>query len=227
MSGFHVGIVTFIIILFLKLIRAPRKIRLLLLIPLIMFYCLITGASTPVVRATIMAVIFSLAYLVKREADIYNSLSAAAIIILGINPKQLFDIGFQLSFTSVISIVYLYPRIKGFLRVDSLKIRWIRFILNSALVSFSAWLGTLGFIACYFRIFSPVTVLANLFIVPLASLITLCGFSLVFISLICPPLAKFFAYTNELIVMLLLSVNSFLIKLPAAYIYLPPRARIY
>jgi hypothetical protein len=63
-------------------------------------------------------------------------------------------------------------------------------------------------------------VLANLIIVPLASLITLCGFSLLIISLILPSFAPFFAYTNELAVMLLVNVNAFLVKLPAASFYL-------
>jgi competence protein ComEC len=112
-SGFNVGIVTFIIILLLKLIRLPRKVRLACAIILLILYCLVTGASTPVVRATVMAGVFLLAYLFKREPDIYNSLFLAAIFILAFNPRQLFDIGFQLSFASVFSIIYIYPKIKS------------------------------------------------------------------------------------------------------------------
>jgi hypothetical protein len=83
-----------------------------------------------------------------------------------------------------------------------------------------AWLVALGFIAYHFKVFSPITVLANVFIAPLAALITLCGFSLILISLIFFPLAPFFASTNELAAALLLKVNSFLVALPAAYFYL-------
>lgn len=96
-SGFNVGIVGFIIILWLKIIRLPRRPRLFIACLLLIVYCLITGASTPVVRATIMAVVFILSYFVKREPDIYNSMCLAAICILVVNPQQLFDIGFQLS----------------------------------------------------------------------------------------------------------------------------------
>lgn len=78
----------------------------------------------------------------------------------------------------------------------------------------------MGFIAYHFKIFSPVTVLANIVIVPLAALITLCGFSLIIMGLIYPPLAHLFAHTNELLVMLLLNINGFLIKIPYAYFYL-------
>ena len=186
-SGFNVGIVIFITTLILKLIRIPRRARFLIAIPCIIMYCLVTGASNPVVRATVMGVFFLIANIINREPDIYNSLSLAAIIILLISPRQLFNIGFQLSFASVISIVYLYPRTKTFLHIGYLKIRAVKAIAEGAAVSLSAWLGTCGFIAYYFRIVSPVTVLANLFVVPLATLITLCGICLVIAGLLCRP----------------------------------------
>jgi competence protein ComEC len=219
-SGFNVGLVAFIIIIFLKLVRLSRNMRFVLSVPLLILYCLMTGASNPVVRATVMAIVFMSAYFVKREPDIYNSCAVAMLFILGINPRQLFDIGFQLSFASVISIVYLYPRIKSLLRTDYLKIEIVRRPIEACLVSFSAWLGTMGLVAYYFKIFSPVTVLANLFIVPLATLITLCGFSLVIIDLTFPILSPFFAYSSNLAVFLLIKLNAFLLKLPAAYFYL-------
>ena len=84
----------------------------MLAIPVIFLYCLMTGATNPVLRATLMAVVFLLAYFLKRDADIYNSLSLAAIFILSFNPLQLFDIGFQLSFASVLAIVLIYFNLK-------------------------------------------------------------------------------------------------------------------
>jgi len=220
-SGFNVGIISFIIFIILKLIRLPRKLRLVLTIPLLILYCLITGASNPVVRATVMAILFIIAYLMKREPDIYNSLGIAAVFILMANPRQLFDIGFQLSFVSVLSIVCIYPKLKLLLYIESLRPRFVKFMLEGCLVSFSAWLGTMGFIAYYFKIFSPVTVLANIFIVPLAALITLSGISLIIVGSIFPILAPFFAFSTELEVFVLLKINAFLIGLPFAYFYLP------
>ncbi|MDD2688774.1 MAG: ComEC/Rec2 family competence protein [Candidatus Omnitrophica bacterium] len=219
-SGFNVGIVAFIIVLMLKLIRVPKKPRYTLAIPLLILYCFVTGASTPVVRATVMAIVFLLGALLRREADIYNSCAIAAIFILMINPRQIFDIGFQLSFSSVISIVYLYPKIKSLLRIDGLKIKSLKIIIEGALVSLSAWLGTLGLVAYYFRIFSPITVVANLFILPLSILITLCGFSLLVMDLTLTQLAPLFASTAELAVTLLIKVNYLLLKPPGACLHL-------
>jgi len=220
-SGFNVGIIAFIVFLILKLVRLPRKPRFIVAIPLLILYCLITGASNPVVRATVMAIVFIIAYLIKREPDIYNSLGIAAIFILMANPRQLFDVGFQLSFVSVLSIVYIYPKLKSLLHIESLKTQCLKFLLEGCLVSFSAWLGTMGFIAYYFKIFSPITVLANIFIVPLAALITLSGISLVIIGSIFPTLAPFFAFSTELEVFVLLKINALLISLPFAYFCLP------
>jgi competence protein ComEC len=216
-SGFNVGIVTFIITLVLKLMRLPRKLRLGLSTPLLIIYCLATGASTPVVRATVMAIVFLAANLIQREADIYNSLCVAMFFILTVNPLQLFDIGFQLSFASVLSIIYLYPKIKLLLRIGCIKTKFVRLLFEGCLVSLSAWLGTLGIIAYYFRIFAPITVFANIFIIPLATLITLCGFSLIFFGLILPSAAGMFAASCELFVLALVQINLFLARLPGAY----------
>lgn len=219
-SGFNVGIIGFIVHLFLKIIRIPRQIRFYPSASLLIIYCVMTGASTPVVRATVMGIFFMLGNIARREPDIYNSLALAALFILGINPRQLFDVGFQLSFASVISIAYLYPKITSLLRLDSLKRGVFKFLIDGCLVSFSAWLGTAGFIAYYFGLFSPVTVLANLFIVPLATFITLSGLSLVMAAILFTPLAVFFASGSELAVALLLKLNTALIKIPHAYFYL-------
>jgi competence protein ComEC len=220
-SGFNTGIVAFIVLLVLKLLRLPRKIRFVLAIGGLVIYCFATGASTPVVRATVMTSILLASYLVKQDADIYNSLSIAALSILLANPRQIFDIGFQLSFASVFSIAYLYPKLQRFFQIETLKIKPLKVLLEGGLVSFSAWLGTVGFIAYHFRMFSAVTVLANILIVPLATLITLCGFSLILVSLILPCLTPYFSASSELAVKLLLQVNTFLISLPGAYLYFP------
>jgi competence protein ComEC len=220
-SGFNVGIVAFIIMLILRLVRLGRRLRILIAIPLVILYCLVTGASNPVLRSTVMAVVFMLSYLFKGEADIYNSLGLAGQFILWFNPAQLFDIGFQLSFVCVFSIAFFYPRIKALFKIDCLRIKYLEFLIEGALISLSSWLGTFIFIAYYFRFFSTVTVIANLFIVPLAGLITLSGFSLVIMALFCPALAHLFAYANEFLVLLLLKINAFLVSLPFAFFSLP------
>jgi competence protein ComEC len=219
-SGFNVGIIAFISGLLFKILRVPRKPRYILVISSLIFYCFISGASTPVVRATVMGVFLILGYFFKRESDITNSFSLAMLFILIADPKALFSISFQLSFISVIAIVYLYPKLKSFLKLEKTKIKPLKVILEGCLVSFAAWLGTMGLIAYYFRIFSPVTPIANIFIVPIATLITLSGLSMVIISQILPFLAGPLASANEMLVIILLKLNTIFINLPFAYLYL-------
>jgi competence protein ComEC len=218
-SGFNVSIVAFMINLLLKILRFPRKARIILTAICLLIYCAVTGATNPVVRATVMGLVFLAAYLFKSQLDIYSSLVSAALFILVINPRQLFDIGFQLSFISVLAIVYFYPKLKALTRLELCEIKILKFIAEGCLVSFSAWLGTLAIIALNFRIISLVTVLANILIVPLATLITLCGFTLVLSGWIYPDLANLFSLPTAALITLLLNINAALIKLPFAYIY--------
>jgi len=215
-SGFNVGIVAFLAHLVLKVLRIARKARIFIIVILLIVYCLLTGASNPVIRATIMGNVFLAAYFFKREADIYNSLSIAAGVILLASPRQLFNIGFQLSFASVLALVWLYPKIRPVFRVESLRPRPLKYLGESLLVSFSAWLGTAGIIAFYFKLISPVTVLANIIIVPLAALLTLSGFTLIFIGILLPQLAQSFASVIQLLAILLLQANILLSGLPFA-----------
>ncbi|HRZ13903.1 MAG TPA: ComEC/Rec2 family competence protein [Candidatus Omnitrophota bacterium] len=219
-SGFNVGIVAFILVLVLRLMRIPRSLRFGCVAPLLVLYCLITGASPPVVRATIMAVFFLFALLVQREPDILNSCAMAALSILTMNPRELFNPSFQLSFSSVLAIICLHPRMKILFKADKVRLLPCRFLLENSLISLSAWLGTAGFIAYYFRMISPVAVLANILIPSLAGLITVCGFGLLAAEIACPYLAPCFGSVSECICVCLLKINALLLRIPRGCFYL-------
>lgn len=238
-SGFNVGIVAFLVLILLKALGIKRRIRYFLAIAVLIIHMLAVGASSSVVRATIMAIAVLAGYLLEREANIINSLSLSALIILGYNPMQLYDAGFQLSFISVLGIVLLSPRIINFFKnifvttqtkrplspgklskfIELKLIHFIIVISNGLAVSFSAWLFTLGFVAYYFRIISPVTLLANLLIVPLTSLIIILGFSLSVSAMIWPALSSQIAATTNLTMAVLFKITSGLSCLPFACFY--------
>lgn len=226
-SGLHLGIVAFIILLILKIIKIPRRPRYILAISFLIAYCILTGAKPPVVRATVMGSILLFGYFLKREVNIYNSLSLAALIILLINPWQLFEVSFQLSFLSVISIVWLSPEIKSLFPEKLNKIPWIRFLISVFSVSFAAWLGLAPLIAHYFRILSPITILANMIIVPYMTIVVASGFSLTLIGILIPCSTSIFAASNELFILMLFKINSFLVAIPGAYFKLPSIFFVY
>jgi len=217
-SGFNTSLLAFIIFLLLKILRVNRPLRALISFAALFLYCIIAGCSTPVIRAAIMTVFFAFSFLARRDACGRQALCLAAFFILVFKPNQLYDIGFQLSFASVASLVFLYPKMKIPASSIISRHRLLAAAADSVKVSLSAWLGTVAIIAFYFRIFSPVTVIANIFIVPLAALISLLGFGLIFMEITMPVLAGPLALSIEPAVSLLLKVNAFFLKIPFACI---------
>jgi competence protein ComEC len=222
-SGFNVGIVIFIVLILLKFLRISRSPRVILTILFIIIYAIITGSQPSVIRASIMAIVILIGILLQRESDIYNSVSFAAIIILMLNPKALFDVGFQLSFLSVISIVWLEPKIeKPILKLFNSKSKALILVVRSLSVSLAAWLGVAGLVLYYFSIFSPVTILANLFIVPFSSLIVALGFCLIILGGIFPAIAFIFSGSLKLCLDFLVYAVWLFHRLPASFFYLRP-----
>ncbi|MDD4909080.1 MAG: ComEC/Rec2 family competence protein [Candidatus Omnitrophica bacterium] len=216
-SGLHTGIAAFIFLSLLKSLRISRKPRFIITMSLLAFYCLLTGARVSVVRATLMAEVMLLGYVLEREVNIYNSLAIAAFIILLINPNQLFDIGFQLSFISVLSIVWLSPRIRRLFPEVLLKKRIVKFPILAFCVSLAAWLGTALPVWHYFGIVSPIAIFANMVVVPYLSIVVASGFLLLAFSFMIPALCGIVAATCELLISALLIFNSCLSGIPHAY----------
>ncbi|MFH1359769.1 MAG: ComEC/Rec2 family competence protein [Candidatus Omnitrophota bacterium] len=221
-SGLHIGIIAFLIFVVLKMMPLPRKARYVLTVVFLSCYAFLTGGRASVIRATIMANVFLLSFLVERETEPVNSLSLAALILLMFNPLNLFDVGFQLSFISVFSIIFFYPR---FFRTVSngrlnLKNRWILLSVQSLIVSVSAWLGVAGLIAYHFHIITPITVLANFLIIPFVTLIVALGLGLLMAGVLLPQVGFIFAICVKLILNLAVMIIYLMSRLPGAYINL-------
>ena len=173
-----------------------------------------------------MAVIFLLSFLIERETEPLNSLALAAMIILAMNPLDLFDVGFQLSFISVFFIVQFTPALfRWILRrwpdSDTIISKVRLFIFQSLAVSLVACLGVAGLIAYYFHIVTPITVLANLLIIPLTSLNTALGLGLIGVGLIFPSMVGIFTSCIDLTLNLMIAVVYGLSRVPGAYFMLP------
>jgi len=118
---------------------------------LLMNYAFLTGGRPSVVRATIMTVVFLASFILEKEFDAFNTLCLAAMIILMINPLNLFDVGFQLSFVCVFVILYVNRGVKKKDVKDVLKRgikpnsriydRWLYHTLRSFYLSLAIWIG--------------------------------------------------------------------------------------
>jgi competence protein ComEC len=191
-SGSNVAVVVLIIYAMFGFLRLPKKFSVGATILGIVLFMFITGASPSVVRATIMAIVILVGTLFERKTDVYNSLGVAAAIILLMDSNALFDVGFQLSFSAVLSIVYIYPILNK--AIDLIpdrfeEIKAIDYLLKLFAVSLAAQIGMLPFTAYYFGRVSLVSLLANLIVVPLSGLNVLLGVA----TIACSPFSTFIA----------------------------------
>ncbi|MBN3038229.1 MAG: DNA internalization-related competence protein ComEC/Rec2 [Candidatus Omnitrophica bacterium] len=217
-SGLHIGLAAVLLVAFFSFLRLPRNIVYALVILLLIAYAILSGARPSVVRATIMAVIVLLGFLIHREVNIYNSLGLAALLILIYRPQYLFDAGFQLSFLSVVSIVYFAPTIENAFSASN---RLLCYLIKAFSVSLSAWIGVAPLVAFYFNIVSPVAILANLIVIPLLFLSVAIGSSFLFFASLWPSMGIILARLSWISLHILIVTVKLFVKIPFAYFYYP------
>ena len=169
-SGFHVAIVCgFLSFLFSFLSRngCCRWIRYISLLVLLWGFVAITGLAASSVRAALMLTMYLTGGVLDRRAERYNILAASAFCMLVYEPLYLFDIGFQLSYLAVLSILYFQPRLQALIQVHN---PFFRTPWGWVTVTLSAQAGTTFLCLYYFGQFSTVFLLTNL---PLTFLATL------------------------------------------------------
>lgn len=183
-SGLHVGIVFFVISFLLKFLDKKARTKLIKSIFIILFlwiYAFITGLSPAVMRAAFMFSAVSLAQCLNRKSNIYNTIFLSAFIMLIINPNSLFNVGFQLSYAAVISIVFFQPPISKWFLAKHKVSKWI---WDLVAVSLAAQLGTAPFVLYYFYQFPNFFLLTNLVAIPLSTLVIYLAIALQFLSFI-------------------------------------------
>lgn len=236
-SGLHIALIGGILVSVLRVVRAPRAWCGAVVLPLIWIYTAATGWQPSAIRATIMMSIIIGGWALRRPSDLLNSLAAAALIILVWEPRQLFGASFQLSFFVVLSIALLLPPVErwrdALLRHDpllpaELAPRWrrwgmtgARWLSNSVAVSLAAWLGALPITAAYFHLFSPVTLLANLFVVPLSSLALASNVGSLACGALPGPLAVWFNHSAWFWMHCIVKISDWLAAIPLAFLHVP------
>ncbi len=236
-SGLHVGAAAFLVYAVLFRIFSAsercmlaldiRKLSILLSLPVVLFYTLLTGLSLPTVRAAIMVAAFAIAIMLDRERDIYNILASAALAILLFSPMSLFEASFQLSFIAVLSIVYITPRLRGIfpgddssgMKAPSARLPYMTSIMDKGLflflVSLSAAVGTAPIVAYHFQMVPVLGPLANIVAVPLV------GFIVVPVGLFALAFIPLWEGMASLLLMLVDAVLAVVVKFIAVLAALP------
>lgn len=217
-SGLHVGYVLVIFIFIFG--RFGIFIRSILTILGLLGFMFLTGVPPSVFRATLMAVVLIIAFLSNRSTNIVNSISISAFIILLLNPNEIYNPGFQLSFSAVLAIGILYPYFQKNIYKLHLKRKWIEHILLFFGVSLSAQIGTLPFTLAYFSKLSVIALFANLIVIPVVGVIIGIAFITVFVGFFSYGIAIYFAAANNLLAGLMIDFIKFAGSLDFSFIWI-------
>ena len=181
-SGLHVGVIFMVFSYMLAFINDRKQnqniIKQIILLALIWFYALLAGLAPSILRATIMLSFVIIGNIINRKGIVLNSLAASAFILLCINPSNIFDIGFLLSYTAVIGIVILQKPIS---RIFYSKYKIINKIWEITSVTIAAQIATIPFTIYYFHQFPIYFWLSNLFMTPISSVVIIGGITMLLI----------------------------------------------
>jgi len=242
-SGLHVGMLAVILWFALKAFRIPRVPAVILTIPTLFLYVLVTGMKMGSIRSATMASILLIGITLFRRSPLLNTLAAAAFLQLTLDTNDLFSAGWQFSYSVVFAIIVAAPRIETWLdhfhEPDSfLPAKLIttgeRYGLHAwhhlsglAAVSASAWVGAILPTIFYFHLISFSGFVANLLAVPLAFLVLSLGAMSLAIGVFSPWIAGAFNNTNWLVTKLLLLVVQGSALMPGGHFFVgtpPPSA---
>ncbi|WP_374440724.1 ComEC/Rec2 family competence protein [Epilithonimonas sp.] len=170
-SGSHMVIIFWITLLILNQIVPVkfRKVSIILSILLIWAFAVFIDFGSSVMRSCLMITSYYIMVLLQRKSDLLHSLALSAFILLIFEPQQLFDVGFQLSYVAVLGIWWLTSPIKTIFRKPRYKAERVFYEISA--MTFAAQIATLPLAIYYFHQFSFVSIVANLFIIPLSEII--------------------------------------------------------
>lgn len=178
LSGLHLGIIYWLITL-MMVSRRWRTVTMTVTILAIWAFTFLTGLATSTVRSAIMLTVYSLLQIGYRERASVNVLAFTAITLLVVHPMAVFDVGFQLSFMAVLSILLFYPLLYSLLPLPILQEhRLLKWLWGLSCVSIAAQLGVAPLIAFHFHRFSTWFLLSNFIVVPGAYIIIVGAFAL-------------------------------------------------
>lgn len=221
LSGLHLGILFSLLQYIITFGGRFRRMRVPCQVVAILFvwlYAVVAGMPQSLVRASVMCTLVCIAVIFRRSPLSAGNLYLAAFIILLFNPLSLFDVGFQLSFVSVLFILKLMPlvaprRVVAASRAGKL---W-----GFMAVSLCAQIGVAPLVAYYFHNFPTYFMMSNLVMVPASALIVPLSFALLAFSWL-HPLAAVLVWLLKNLLQVLLAFLAFVAGIPGASLPLYP-----
>jgi competence protein ComEC len=204
-SGLNVAVLATGLFALMRLGVLSRRKGLAIVMAIVVLYALVAESQPPVVRAAVLALLMCVAAWIGRRGAAFNLLAAAALIVLALNPGDLFRTGPQLSFLAVATLIWIGPwsfargrapadRLDQllaalrpwYIRAAAWLLRWIGWLLVTSL---AVWLVTLPLLLNRFHVGSPVAVAISPAIWLVVFVAMWSGFSMLAIGWLGPPLA--------------------------------------
>jgi ComEC/Rec2-related protein len=239
-SGFNIFVFAFAIWCVGSLIGLSRQHAAVLVIVLTILYAAMAGFGPSITRAAIMTVVLCAGLLLNRQTHVLNSIALAAGILLLLNPNQLFQPGFQLSFIATLGLIVLSKPIyfSLFARYSADKInnkdsinsfgivaRWgIDQLKMFIAVSLAAFMASIPLVMIHYHLFSLIAPLGSMLLYLPASLLTLGGFVQLAVSTIYHPLYSYVSNITDSIGILFAELAILLHKIPGTAISVPAPA---
>lgn len=189
-SGSNVALVLLFFIFILLPFRPGPGARSLILLAVITIFAGLSYGDPSVMRASIMAAFVIGARLLRRSYDLNNIVAVTALLILLVDPAQLFDVGFQLSFVTAWGLIFAVPYVTSFFKRWHNRF-WYRWLAFPLIITFVAQVCSTPVVVYYFGRIPIISLLANLVVVPMVSLGVLGILLLLVADLILPLLGAF------------------------------------
>lgn len=233
-SGLHIAVIAGVIHVLLSLLRLPPLVRVVVGGAFLWLYVDITGATPSAVRAFLMVMFLHASHVLRVPGNPFSALVASAVCVLLIEPMQLFSASFQLSYGIVAALLLLglplgelwMERAACFTSLPKLSWRWYHHTFDAC------WRWTLGVVAIglstsvvsaisgvvIFKLFTPVSLLANLVLIPVGSLVIISGFlSLLFGLIGLGAISLVLNYASVLLLMAIERGVLFFVGVPGAF----------
>jgi len=210
-SGMHIALIYWLLDLVcspLKKIKHSKWPVAAVVIAGLWLFSLVAGAQASVIRSAVMFTCIVIGKTFVKKASIYNTLAFSAFALLCYNPYWLWDVGFQLSYAAVLSIVIFAKPIYNLMYIKN---KMLDFVWKANSVSIAAQLLTTPISLYHFHQFPNYFLLSNFVAVPLSSIIVLGEIALCAVSLV--PLVA--SITGKILSTLMWLMNAYIERIEA------------
>ena len=171
LSGLHIGIIYAFLsfsLTFLGKGRYTRHLKRIIILSLLWGYAVVTGLGNSISRAVTMITVYELTGVMQSKKDLLRALAVSAFITTLLNPSAPFQIGFQLSYSSVLATRFLFPRMKNLMQTRS---GLLEAIWNTLAMSVCCQAATAPLSLLYFGTLPRYFMITNLLAIPITGIV--------------------------------------------------------